>query len=96
MDTTQHAQWLGAQTWGFHEQELVRLASPLLDIAPDVRNVVRVHGAYFQGAAYYSDDAGRWKPAPRGSWMRCMQPFTWEDAAYAAHCFRVAQETHHG
>lgn len=96
MDTTQHAQWLGAQIWGFQEQELARLASPCLDIAPDVRNVVRVHGAYFQGAAYYSDDAGRWKPAPRGSWVRCMQPFTWEDAAYAALCFRVTQETHHG
>ena len=34
--------------------------------------------------------AGRWMPAPRGSWARCHQPFTWEDAAYAAHCFRAA------
>ena len=90
MDTTQHAQRLGSQTYGQRNQQLVRLASPLLDIAPDVRNVVRVHGSYFQGAAYYSDTASRWMPAPRGSWARCHQPFTWEDAAYAAHCFRAA------
>ena len=90
MNTTQHAQWLGVKMWGFQAQELVRLASPLLDIAPDARNVVRVGGAYHQGAAYYSDTAGRWMPAPRGSWARCHQPFTWEDAAYAARCFRAA------
>lgn len=89
-DPTQRAQWLGAQFWGFQGQELVRLASPLLDIAPDVRNVVRIEGLYRQGAAYYSNNDGRWKPAPRGSWVRCHEPFTWEDAAYAAHCFRAA------
>ena len=90
MDTTQHAQRLGSQTYGQRDQQLVRLASPLLDIAPDARNAVRVAGTYHQGAAYYSDTAGRWMPAPRGSWVRCVQPFTWEDAAYAAHCFRAA------
>lgn len=89
-DPTHRAQWLGAQFWGFQGQELVRLASPLLDIAPDVRNVVRIEGLFRQGAAYYSNTEGRWKPAPRGSWVRCHQPFTWEDAAYAALCFRVA------
>jgi hypothetical protein len=89
-DPTRRAQWIGAVQYGTGLYELVRLASPCLDIFPEVRNVVRVRGQYYQGAAYHCITEDRWKVAPNTPPQRCYQRFTWEDAAYAALCFRVA------
>jgi hypothetical protein len=81
-------QLIGTQTTAVGCVEtMYRLALPLVDHAPDWRNVfvqLRPNGdrRIMRGRAYETQHAGEWKPIPKGSWTACFSGLTEREIAY--------------